>query len=81
MSRARHGLKPKGKMNDYSGSTDPNVVKEAMEKKHGGAVKKEVDKPEGKKPKARMDKRPRKAAGGRVSPWSSAASPKQNTEA
>lgn len=82
MSRARHGLKPKGKMNDYSGSTDPNVVKEAFpsRKKSGGAVK-EVDKPEGKKPKARMDKRPRRASGGRVSPWSSAASPKQNTEA
>jgi hypothetical protein len=29
-------------------------------------VSKEVDKPEGKKAKARMDKRPRRAAGGRV---------------
>lgn len=79
MSRARHGMKPKGKQDDYSGSGKPNVVKEAMEKKRGGSV--EVEKPEGKKAKHRMDKRPRKAAGGRVSPWSSAASPKQNTEA
>lgn len=85
MSRARHGLKPKGKPDDYSGSGKPNVVKDAMEKKFGGKVAKEVDKPEGKKAKHRMDKRPRKASGGRVgsdkSPFSSAASPKQNTEA
>jgi hypothetical protein len=85
MSRARHGLKPKGKMDDYAGSGKPNVVKEAMEKKFGGKVAKEVEKPEGKKAKARMDKRPRKASGGRVgsdkSPFSSAATPKQNTEA
>lgn len=77
MSRARHGMKPKGKMNDYSGSNDPNVVKEAFKK--GGGVKKEVDKPEGKKTKPRMDKRPRKAYGGGV--WSAAHSPKSNTEA
>lgn len=81
MSRARHVMKPKGKSDDYSGSGKPNVVKEAMEKKHGGKV---VEKPEGKKSKARMDKRPRRASGGRVgadkSPFSSAASPKQNTE-
>ncbi len=85
MSRARHGMKPKGKMDDYSGSGKPNVVKEAMEKKRGGSVGKEVEKPEGKKAKARMDKRPRRAAGGRVgsdkSPFSSAARPGQNTEA
>jgi hypothetical protein len=37
MSRARHGMKPKGKMDDYSGSGKPNVVKEAMEKKHSAA--------------------------------------------
>ena len=67
----------------YSGAGS-NVVKEAMEKKRGGAVK-EVEKPEGKKSKARMDKRPRRASGGRVgsdkSPFSSAARPAQNTEA
>lgn len=75
MSRARH---MKSKPKAYSGASS-NVEKEAFKK--GGAVGKEVDKPEGKKPKARMDKRPRRASGGRVSPWSSAASPKQNTEA
>jgi hypothetical protein len=78
MSRARHGMKSKPKAYNAVGS---NVEKEAMEKKFGGKVAKEVDKPEGKKAKHRMDKRPRKAGGGRVSPWSSAASPKQNTEA
>lgn len=72
MSRARHGMKPKGKMDDYSGSGKSNVAKEAMEKKHGGKVMKEVDKPEDGKSKKRMDKRPRKAGGGRVSPWSGA---------
>jgi hypothetical protein len=70
----------------YSGAGS-NVVKEAEEKKRGGRVKetKEVEKPEGKKPKHRLDKRPRRASGGRVgadkSPFSSAASPKPNTEA
>lgn len=78
MSRARHGMKSKPKAYTAVGS---NVEKEAMEKKFGGKVAKEVDKPDGKKAKHRMDKRPRKAGGGRVSPWSSAASPKQNTEA
>jgi len=62
-----------------------NVAKEAEEKKHGGRVKKEVEKPEGKKAKMRMDKKPRRASGGRVgsdkSPFSSAARPGQNTEA
>lgn len=84
MSKARHmkkGCATGGVV--YSGSGS-NVAKEAMEKKHGGSVK-EVDKPDGKKPKARMDKRPRRASGGRVgsdkSPFSSAARPGQNTEA
>lgn len=67
----------------YSGAGS-NVVKEAMEKKRGGSVKK-VDMPEGGKSKPRMDKKPRRASGGRVgsdkSPFSSAASPGQNTEA
>jgi len=85
MSRARHGMKPKGKMDDYSGSGKPNVVKEAMEKKRGGSVSKEVEKPMGEKAKKRMDKRPRRASGGRVgsdkAPFSSAARPGQNTEA
>lgn len=81
MSRARHG-KSKPVAYNAAGS---NVVKEAMEKKRGGAVGKEVDKPEGGKSKKRMDKRPRRASGGRVgadkSPFSSAANPGQNTEA
>jgi hypothetical protein len=68
----------------YSGAKS-NVVKEAEEKKHGGRVKKEVEKPEGGKSKMRMDKKPRRASGGRVgsdkSPFSSAARPGQNTEA
>lgn len=68
----------------YSGKGS-NVAKEAEEKKHGGRVKKEVAKPEGEKSKKRMDKRPRRASGGRVgsdkSPFSSAAKPAQNTEA
>lgn len=80
MSRARHAMKPKA----YN-AKGSNVEKEAMEKKFGGKVAKEVDKPEGKKAKHRMDKRPRKASGGRVgsdkSPFSSAARPGQNTEA
>ena len=68
----------------YSGAGS-NVAEEAEEKKHGGRVKKEVEKMEGKKSKARMDKKPRKANGGKVgsdkSPFSSAARPAQNTEA
>ena len=75
-------LKPKGKEDDYAGSGEPDVVKDAMKKKHGGKV---VEKMEGKKAKARMDKKPRKANGGKVgsdkSPFSSAARPSQNTEA
>lgn len=67
----------------YSGAKS-NVVKEAEEKKHGGRVKM-VEKPEGGKSKHRMDKRPRRASGGRVgsdkSPFSSAHNPKQNIEA
>lgn len=65
----------------YAGGSS-NVAKEAAEKKHGGKV---VQKMKGGKPKARMDKRPRRASGGRVgsdkSPFSSAARPAQNTEA
>ena len=72
-----------GKVFYAGGSSD--VAKEAEEKKHGGRVKKEVEKMEGKKSKARMDKKPRKANGGKVgsdkSPFSSAARPAQNTEA
>lgn len=79
----RH-MKKKAGGEVYSGAGS-NVIKEAEEKKHGGRVKKEVEKPEGMKAKARMDKRPRRASGGRVgsdrSPFSSAARPGQNTEA
>lgn len=90
MSRARHEMKKEHKAHKASGGEvysgkGSNVAKEAEEKKHGGRVKKEVERPEGKKAKHRMDKRPRKAHGGRVgsdkSPFSSAAMPKQNTEA
>lgn len=84
MSRARHEVKKAKGGVVYSGAGS-NVAKEVMEKKRGGSVKKEVEKPEGKKPKHRMDKRPRRASGGRVgsdrSPFSSAARPGQNTEA
>ncbi len=85
MSRSRHEMKNcKARGGSVYSGAGSNVVKEAEQKKRGGAVK-EVEKPEGKKPKARLDKRPRRAMGGRVgadkSPFSSAASPKQNTEA
>jgi hypothetical protein len=85
MSRARHMKSCKAKGGEVYSGAGSNVVKEAMEKKRGGSVKKEVAMPEGGKPKARMDKKPRRASGGRVgsdkSPFSSAASPGQNTEA
>lgn len=85
MSRARHKMcKADGGKVFYAGGSS-HVAKEAEEKKHGGRVKKEVDKPEGKKAKARMDKRPRKASGGKVgsdkSPFSSAARPAVTGEA
>lgn len=83
MSRARHkGKKALGGA-VYSGAGS-NVIKEAHEKKHGGGVGKSV-KMEGGKSAKRMDKRPRRASGGRVgsdkTPFSSAARPAQNTEA
>lgn len=92
MSRIRHEKKKEhqGKMNKATGGVvysgkDSNVVKEAEERKYGGKVTKEVEREEGKKAHKRMDKKPRCAHGGRVgsdkSPFSSAASPKQNTEA
>ena len=88
MSRHRHEMKKehkKARGGEVYAGAGSNVVKEAEEKKHGGRVKKEVEKPEGKKSKARMDKRPRRASGGRVgadkNPFSSAAKPAQNTEA
>ncbi len=81
----RHMMKKKARGGEVYSGAGSNVVKEAEEKKHGGRVKKEVEKPEGHKAKMRMDKRPRRASGGRVgadkSPFSSAALPKQNTEA
>lgn len=72
----------KAKPKAYS-AADSNVMKEAEEKKHGGRVKKEVEKAEGmKKGKKRLDKR---ARGGRIggsdkNPFSSAASPKPKSE-
>lgn len=78
--KARHGKKKAMGGSVYSGAGS-NVIKEAMEKKKGGSVVAM----EGKKSKHRMDKRPRRASGGRVgsdkSPFSSAARPGQNTEA
>lgn len=83
--KMRHKMMKKASGGDVYSGAKSNVVKEAEEKKHGGRVKKEVEKPEGKKAKMRMDKRPRRASGGRVgsdkSPFSSAAKPAQNTEA
>jgi hypothetical protein len=82
--KMRHKMKKAMGGDVYSGAKS-NVVKEAEEKKHGGRVKKEVEKMEGAKSKHRMDKRPRRASGGRVgsdkSPFSSAHNPKQNIEA
>jgi hypothetical protein len=88
MSRARHmkNCGPKyGRGGEVYSGAGSNVAKEAEEKWKGGRVKmKEVGKPEGGKAKARMDKRPRRASGGRVgadkTPFSSAARPAQNTE-
>lgn len=85
MSKARHHMKKKAGGEVFYDGGSSKVAEAAREKKHGGKVMKEVDKPEGMKAKARMDKRPRRAAGGRVgsdkSPFSSAARPAQNTEA
>lgn len=80
--RARHKMKKAdGGGVFYSGGSS-HVAKEAEEKKRGGKV---VEKMEGKKARHRMDKRPRKASGGRVgsdrAPFSSAARPGVNTEA
>jgi hypothetical protein len=64
MSRMRHAMKKrkaKGGPVVYSGAGS-NVVEEAAEKRRGGPVK-EVDRPEGRKTKPRMDKRPRRALG------------------
>lgn len=57
-------------------SGNPNVFKEAAERKRGGKVKKDLGKPEGEKAKHRMDRKPHRASGGRVGadkhPFSSA---------
>jgi hypothetical protein len=70
--------KAKGGPVVYSGAGS-NVIDEAMQKRRGGKVTKEVEKPAGEKPRRRMDKRPRKASGGMVGadrmPLSSAATP------
>lgn len=85
MSRHRHKMKKAAGGGTWYTGGSSNVAKEAEEKKHGGRVKKSVKMEEGKPAKHRMDKRPRKAHGGRVgsdkSPFSSAARPGQNTEA
>lgn len=85
MSKARHKMKKADGGGVFYSGAGSKVAEAADKKKHGGKVMKEVDKPEGMKAKARMDKRPRRAAGGRVgsdkSPFSSAARPSQNTEA
>lgn len=76
MSRARHAKSCKasgGRLPERAGG-NPEVFKEAEEKKKGGAVKKHVGM-EGAKSKHRMD-RPRRASGGGVNatnhPFSSA---------
>jgi len=82
MSKIRHKMKKADGGGVFYAGSGSNVAKEAEKKKHGGKV---VEKPEGGKPKARMDKRPRRAAGGRVgsdkSPFSSAARPSITGEA
>lgn len=86
MSKARHKKAHKALGGSVYSGAGSNVIKEANEKKHGGAVKEMKMMEEGaKKGRHRMDKRPRRAHGGRVgsdkSPFSSAARPAQNTEA
>lgn len=61
MSRARHRAKG-GKVVAYAGG-DSNVMKEARERKRGGAV----PSGEGDEAKERHDRVPRRAAGGAVS--------------
>lgn len=84
MSRMRHKMKKAQGGNVWYNAKGSEVEKEAEEKKSGGRVKKDVEKMEGKKSKARMDKRPRKAGGGKVGsdkmPFSSAYNPKENLE-
>lgn len=78
MSRARHKMdkscKASGGRLPMKASGNPEVFKEAEEKKKGGAVKKHVGM-EGAKSKHRMD-RPKRASGGGVNatnhPFSSA---------
>lgn len=78
--KARH-KKAKGGGVYYSGGGS-QVAKEAAQKKRGGGV--EMGKIKGAKSKMRMDKRPRRAAGGRVgsdkSPFSSSAYPAPKSE-
>jgi hypothetical protein len=58
-------------------SGNPDVLKEANERKRGGKVKKHIGEPEGEKSKHRMDRKmPHRKSGGRVgsdkNPYSSA---------
>lgn len=78
MSHHRHHMKAKkahgGAManrDDYSGSGEPNVVKEAKEKKHGGGVK-HHGKVHGHKGKHRIHKNRGGGAGSDKHPFSSA---------
>lgn len=82
MSRSRHKARASGgSVKVYAGG-DSNVMKEARERKHGGAVKGEGDAPKGRKDKAmRGYVKPGRARGGSVGadkhPLSSAANVKK----
>jgi len=88
MARKKHKAKGgptvevEGQKEAYGGG-DPNVVKEAEEKKHGGRAKhhrKAGGKVDGKKPHHRMDhKHPGRKRGGRVGADSSPLSSAHNT--
>lgn len=78
--KGKKGCRADGGRIDMKVSGNPDVFKEADERKHGGKVehkkkKKHEMEPEGEKMKHRMD-RPRRASGGRVgadkNPFSSA---------
>lgn len=66
MKGKKHHAKKSGGRIDMKVSGNPDVFKEADERKKGGRVKhKHVGKMDGEKPKHRMD-RPGRKAGGRV---------------
>ena len=74
-NRHKHHKKARGgemsARDDYAGSGEPNVVKEAKEKNHGGGV--EMGKVHGHKGKHRIHKKRGGGIGADKSPFSSAA--------